>query len=63
MRTQAARLRDLITMPFRAGVERGATAVEYALMIAGIAVVIAAIVIAVGAQTGAIFTDISTRFP
>lgn len=63
MRHDAAHLPEPLTKPFRSDAERGATAVEYALIIAGIAVVIAAIVITVGGQIGAMFTDIATRFP
>lgn len=58
-----SRLRDLFRRPLRLAGDHGATAVEYALMVAAIAVVIAGIVIVIGVQAGEIFTDVSTRWP
>ena len=41
--------------------DRGATAVEYGLMVGLIAVVIIAVVLALGNQLGGIFEDVSSR--
>ncbi|OIH82900.1 hypothetical protein BLJ79_16765 [Arthrobacter sp. UCD-GKA] len=41
--------------------EKGATAVEYGIMVAGIAVVIIAIVFTLGGAIGDMFTDITDR--
>ncbi|MCP3421157.1 Flp family type IVb pilin [Nocardioides pinisoli] len=41
--------------------EKGATAVEYGLMVALIAVAIIAMVTTLGGKLGALFTDIATR--
>jgi pilus assembly protein Flp/PilA len=40
---------------------RGATAIEYGLIVAGISVVIAATVATIGTDVAAMFTDISTK--
>jgi len=58
-----SRLRELFRRPLRLAGDQGATAVEYALLVAAIAVVIAGIVITIGGQADAIFTDVSTRWP
>lgn len=41
--------------------ERGATAVEYGIMVAAIAAVIIAVVIAVGDEVDTAFTDVNTE--
>ncbi len=41
--------------------DRGATAVEYGLMIAGIAVVIIAVVIGIGSKLNIAFTNINNK--
>ena len=41
--------------------ERGATAIEYGLIVAGIAIVILASVFAVGEELNSLFTDVDTR--
>lgn len=41
--------------------ERGASAVEYGLLVAGIAAVIVAIVFALGSQVGGIFEDTTKK--
>lgn len=43
--------------------DRGATAVEYGLMVAAITAVVAVAVIALGVPLEEIFTDVDTRFP
>jgi pilus assembly protein Flp/PilA len=43
--------------------ERGATAVEYGLMVAAIAAVIVAIVVTLGGQINDAFTSVSTQLP
>ncbi len=41
--------------------ERGATAIEYGLIVAGIAIVILASVFAVGEELNSLFTEVDTR--
>ena len=41
--------------------ERGATAIEYGLIVASIAIVILASVFAVGEELNSLFTDVDTR--
>ena len=43
--------------------ERGATAVEYGMLVACIAAVIVAIVVTLGGQINTAFTKISSNFP
>ena len=43
--------------------ERGATAVEYGLLVAGIAAVIVVVVFALGTKINTAFTTVNTKLP
>lgn len=43
--------------------ERGATAIEYAMIAAGIAVAVVATVMALGSSVSAMFTTVKTAYP
>ena len=59
-----ARLAKIQTASFHAmNKERGATAVEYGLLVALIAAVIIGAVTALGGQVSDLFTNLSTRIP
>lgn len=53
----------LATIRSRIDSERGATAVEYGLMVAAIAAVIVAIVVTLGAAINQAFTDVCAALP
>lgn len=56
-------LQAFLAKPFEKDREKGATAVEYGLMVAAIAAVIVAIVVTLGGQINTAFTTVSNSLP
>ncbi|MGN6333602.1 MAG: Flp family type IVb pilin [Motilibacteraceae bacterium] len=56
-------LKYIAKLQLRANEDRGATAVEYGLMVAAIAAVIVVIVFTLGKQINVAFTTVSSKFP
>lgn len=56
-------LQNFLAKPLEKDRDKGATAVEYGLMVAAIAAVIVAIVVTLGGQINAAFTAVSNALP